>query len=48
MDTAPVDLSATDFVLVGTIAVILCALSAYIPARVASRTDPLRSIRFST
>ena len=46
MDTAPIELNPLDFVLVGIVAMILCALSAYIPARVASRIDPVRAIRF--
>ncbi len=47
IDTAPVELSAFDFVLVAVVALALCTLSAYIPARVAARTDPIRSIRFA-
>ena len=47
MDTAPVELNPLDFVLVGVISLILCALAAYIPARFASRIEPLKVIRFS-
>lgn len=47
MDTAPVELDPFDFVLVGVIALILCVLAAYIPARFASRIEPLKVIRFS-
>ena len=47
MDTAPIALDPFDFVLVGAIALILCVLSAYIPARFASRIEPLKVIRFS-
>ena len=47
IDTAPVELSAFDFVLVAAVALALCTLSAYLPARVASRIDPVRSIRFA-
>ncbi len=47
IDTAPVELSAVDFVLVAVVSLALCTLSAYLPARVASRTDPVRSIRFA-
>lgn len=47
MDTAPIALNPLDFVLVGVIALILCALAAYIPARFASRIEPLKVIRFS-
>lgn len=46
MDTAPVQLAATDFLLVGIITLILCTLAAYIPARVASRIEPVSVIRF--
>ncbi len=47
IDKAPVELSAFDFVLVATVALVLCTLSAYIPARVAANIDPIRSIRFA-
>lgn len=45
LDRAPVALDALDFVLVGGIALLLCIVAAYIPARVASRIDPVRAIR---
>ena len=47
MSTAPVELNPFDFILVGIISLILCALAAYIPARFASRIEPLKVIRFS-
>ena len=47
IDTAPIELSAFDFVLVAAVALALCTLSAYLPARVAARLDPIRSIRFA-
>lgn len=47
MDTAPVLLDGFDFVLVAAIALVLCVIAAYAPARVASRIDPVRTIRFS-
>ena len=47
MDTAPIELNPLDFVLVGVISLTLCALAAYIPARFASRIEPLKVIRFS-
>ena len=47
IDTAPVELSAFDFVLVAAVALALCTFAAYLPARVASRIDPVRSIRFA-
>ncbi|HEX7069545.1 MAG TPA: FtsX-like permease family protein [Rhodothermales bacterium] len=46
MNTAPIELYAPDFVLVAVVALVLCALSAYVPARVASAIDPVRAIRF--
>jgi lipoprotein-releasing system permease protein len=46
MATAPVALRAWDFLIVGILTVLLCALAAYIPARIASRIDPVRVIRF--
>ena len=47
MDTAPIILSGFDFLLVAVVALVLCLLAAYAPARVASRIDPIRTIRFS-
>lgn len=46
MDTAPVALHVLDFVLVAAIAFVLCLLAAYVPARVASRIEPVQAIRF--
>ena len=46
MDRAPIELNPLDFVIVSVIAVLLCAAAAYIPARVASRIDPVRAIHF--
>lgn len=46
METAPVELMPGDFVIVGLIAVLLCLLAAYLPARIASRIEPIRVIRF--
>lgn len=46
MDTAPIELNPVDFLIVGVVAMLLCTLSAYVPARVASRIDPVRAIRF--
>jgi len=46
MSSAPVALHAMDVVVVATAAVGLCVLASYIPARVASRIQPLRVIRF--
>jgi len=47
LDTAPVELSPLDFVLVAAVALVLCTLAAYLPARVASRIEPVRAIRFA-
>lgn len=46
MKSAPIELQALDFVVVGIIALILCAAAAHIPARVAARIEPIRAIRF--
>ncbi len=46
IDTAPVALNVLDFVLVPVLAVALCTLAAYLPARAAARIEPIRSIRF--
>lgn len=46
MDAAPIALNPLDFVIVAILSLTLCALAAYIPARVASRIEPLRVIRF--
>ena len=46
LDAAPVELRALDVVLVVVAAVALCTLAAYVPARAASRVEPIRVIRF--
>jgi lipoprotein-releasing system permease protein len=46
MTHAPVQLNPFDFLLVGSVALVLCGLAAYIPARVAARIEPVRAIRF--
>ena len=46
MKTAPIELNPLDFILVGVVAMILCTLAAYIPARVAARVEPIRAIHF--
>lgn len=46
MKTAPIELNPFDFLIVAVVALVLCVLASYIPARVASRIDPIRSIRF--
>ncbi len=46
LDTAPVEMRALDFLLVPLLAVALCGLMAWLPARVAARVEPVRAIRF--
>lgn len=46
MSSAPVSLHPFDFVLVAIVTFVLCLASAYIPARVASRIEPVQAIRF--
>lgn len=46
METAPIAMNPLDFLVVASVSVLLCVLAAYVPARVASRIDPLRVIRF--
>lgn len=46
LDAAPVELRALDVALTVAAAITLCTLAAYIPARVASRVEPIRTIRF--
>lgn len=45
LDRAPIELSALDFGIVAAVTMTLCLLAAYIPARVAARIEPIRSIR---
>lgn len=46
MSTAPIALSALDFVFVTVLALLLCLVAAYFPARFASKIEPLRVLRF--
>ncbi|MEM6327066.1 MAG: ABC transporter permease [Bacteroidota bacterium] len=46
LDSAPVELRMLDFVWVAVLAVVLCTLAAYLPARAAARIEPIRTIRF--
>lgn len=46
MTAAPIALSPIDFLTVAAGAIVLCVLASYVPARVASRIEPLRVIRF--
>lgn len=44
MDTAPIQLSFPDFVLVAVATLALCAVSSYIPARFAAKIEPIKAI----
>lgn len=46
MSSAPVSLQPLDFLLVAAVTLALCLVAAYIPARVASRIEPVQAIRF--
>ena len=46
MDVAPIELNGFDFVIVGVSVLILCAVSASLPALIASYIKPIRAIRF--
>jgi len=46
METAPVQLNPIDFFVVTVIALLLCVAAAYIPARVAARIEPIKTIHF--
>ncbi|MEM6286594.1 MAG: ABC transporter permease [Bacteroidota bacterium] len=46
LDAAPIQLVALDVVVTVVAAVALCTLAAYVPARVAARIEPIRTIQF--
>jgi lipoprotein-releasing system permease protein len=46
MSTAPVEPHLIDFLIVSAVTMLLCALASWIPARVASRLNPLQVIHF--
>ncbi len=46
MNTVPVSMHVSDFLLIGGIAFVLSLLASYLPARTASGFDPLESVRF--
>lgn len=48
IDHAPVELHPLDFLVVPLVAIFLCTLAAFFPARTASRIEPLRTIRFGS
>lgn len=45
MSTAPIDLSAIDFLVVAVVTLGLCVLSSWIPAKVAAKLNPIQAIR---
>ena len=47
MKYAPVQPRFTDFIWVSLVTLVLCVLASWLPARVASKTDPLRTIAFA-
>jgi lipoprotein-releasing system permease protein len=46
MAYAPVEPHGFDFVIVTAVTLLLCALSSYLPARIAAKTDPLKVIAY--
>jgi|YelNatPaOPRAMG01_1025707.scaffolds.fasta_scaffold00293_10 lipoprotein-releasing system permease protein len=46
MNTVPISIRPFDFLLVDGIALILCLLASYIPARTAANLNPVESVRF--
>lgn len=46
MNSVPVSMQASDFLIIGCTAFVLSLLASYLPARAASSFDPLESIRF--
>jgi len=46
LDRAPVEVVALDVVVTVIATILICTLAAYLPARAASRVEPIRTIRF--
>lgn len=46
MSYAPVELRFFDFVLTSVVTIVLCALASWLPASIAAKTDPLKTIAF--
>lgn len=46
MSYAPVEPHMFDFVIVAVVTIVLCALASWLPARIASKTDPLKVIAY--
>lgn len=45
MKTVPIHFRIEHFVIVSSVSIVLCILASYIPARLASRMDPIKAIR---
>jgi len=43
----PIELSAWNFIIVSIIALVLCTLASLIPARLATRLDPIKLLQFN-
>jgi len=48
MTHVPIDLQATNFLLVSVLTMVMCTLSSIVPSRIASSRDPIRLIRFGS
>ena len=46
MSYAPVEPHLFDFIIVAVVTIVLCALASWLPARIASKTDPLKVIAY--
>lgn len=46
METAPIEISGMDYIIVPIFALLLCMVAAYLPARFAAKIDPIQTIRF--
>lgn len=46
MSYAPVEPHGLDFIIVAAVTIVLCALASWLPARIASKTDPLKVIAY--
>lgn len=46
MSYAPVEPHLLDFIIVGVVTLLLCALASWLPARIAAKTDPVKVLTF--
>lgn len=46
MSYAPVEPHLLDFIIVGVVTLVLCALASWLPARIAAQTDPVKVLSF--